>query len=239
MTEYLRKTIGRRPRSGFANVRATRSTIVQCNAHIRSALNLTQRPIPRNNPAARALYQYTHHLGPSIVEKEIVELLPKLRRFAFGLTTDLDEADDLVQSACLRALTKQETWQPGTRLDSWLYRIIQNLFRDDLRRRKVRGDPIDPEMAVAVPDPKAHLRIDINDRLSDVARVLALIPEEQREVLMLVTVSGFSYQEAADHLSLPVGTVMSRLARARCRLHELIRESEPVGEQTTLRVHES
>lgn len=157
----------------------------------------------------------------------MVALLPKLRRFAFGLTTNLDDADDLVQSACLRALSRKEQWEQGTRLDSWLYRIIQNLFIDEVRRRKIRGDTLSPEFIGAIPDPNAHRRIEIGERLTEVARVLSQLPEDQREVLMLITVSGLSYQEAADNLSVPVGTVMSRLSRARRRIHELLRSDEP------------
>ena len=159
-----------------------------------------------------------------LVQKEMVTLLPRLRRFAYGLTTNMDDADDLVQSACEKALTNQDSWSPGTRLDSWLYRIIQNLFLDGLKKKRVRGEVADPEATALIKDPKAHLQVELTDRVKKVGLVLEQLPIEQREVLMLVTVSGFSYQEAADQLNMPVGTVMSRLARGRRKLYELIQK---------------
>lgn len=149
----------------------------------------------------------------------------------------MDDADDLVQSACVRALANQDSWTPGTRLDSWLFRIIQNLYFDQLRKKRVRGESVDPDMASSITDPKAHMQVELSDSLSRVAEVLEKLPIEQREVLMLVTVSGYSYQEAASHLDLPVGTIMSRLARGRRRLHELVGEDSVVGQEPSKMVH--
>src|SRR5215510_9988736 len=81
----------------------------------------------------------------------MVELLPRLRRFAVALTGDLDQADDLVQETCVRALSRVEQWQPGTRLDSWMYRIAQNLWVDRARAKKVRGEQVEVEAAEALP----------------------------------------------------------------------------------------
>ncbi|MGH6961075.1 MAG: RNA polymerase sigma factor [Dongiaceae bacterium] len=147
---------------------------------------------------------------------EIVDLLPRLRRFAYGLTGSLDDGDDLVQSACERALTRLDQFQPGTRLDSWMYRIVQNLWIDQRRAQQARPEagmePADLE-ALAVGD--AERELDSRLALASVQRAVAALPEEQRSILLLVCVEGQSYKAAADVLEIPLGTVMSRLARAR------------------------
>jgi RNA polymerase sigma-70 factor, ECF subfamily len=147
---------------------------------------------------------------------ELVGLLPRLRRFAYGLTGSLDDGDDLVQGACERALRRLDQFQAGTRLDSWMYRIVQNLWIDQRRARQVRPEsgvePADLE-ALAVGDAEREL----NSRLvlAHVQRAVAALPEEQRAILLLVCVEGQSYKAVADVLEIPLGTVMSRLARAR------------------------
>lgn len=154
--------------------------------------------------------------------QQIVALLPRLRRFACALTGSLDEADDIVQSACERALGRLEQWQPGTRLDSWMYRIIQNLWIDRGRARRVRGEETGVETLENMPSPTAGNQAEGRMMLRRTQEAIAKLPEEQRVVLAMVSVDGFSYQEAADALDLPIGTVMSRLARARRRLHETV-----------------
>lgn len=150
------------------------------------------------------------------VRAELVSLLPRLRRFAYGLTGSLDDGDDLVQSACERALTRLDQFQPGTRLDSWMYRIVQNLWIDQCRARQARPEagmePADLE-ALAVGDAEREL----NSRLAmaTVQRAVRDLSEDQRAVLLLVCVEGLSYKAAAEVLDIPLGTVMSRLARAR------------------------
>jgi len=144
-------------------------------------------------------------------------LLPRLRRFAINLSGSTDDGDDLVQAACERALARSHQWQPGTRLDSWLYRIIHTIWIDQLRARKVRAHvPLDAAEALtraAVEHPaEARLTLDA------VRRALAELPEEQRAVMTLVCADGFTYKEAASALDIPIGTVMSRLARARLAL---------------------
>ena len=147
---------------------------------------------------------------------ELVGLLPRLRRFAYGLTGSLDDGDDLVQGACERALRRLDKFQPGTRLDSWMYRIVQNLWIDQRRARQARPEagmePADLE-ALAVGD--AERELDCRLVLASVQRAVATLPEEQRAILLLVCVEGQSYKAAAEVLEIPLGTVMSRLARAR------------------------
>lgn len=157
-----------------------------------------------------------------IVQEELILLLPRLRRFAFGLTGNIHEADDLVQAACERGLTKIAQWNPGTRLDSWMYRILQNIFLDNRRKHKLRGDPVSPDNIRQAVDHQSHKIPEIRSNLSLVAEAMKTLPEEQRVVLMLVCVEEQSYKEAAETLDLPVGTIMSRLARARMKLSTLV-----------------
>lgn len=154
------------------------------------------------------------------VREEMVALLPRLRRFAHGLAANRDDADDLVQEACERALVRLDQWESGTRLDSWMYKIIQNLWYDRLRSRKVRGEQVDEDELALQADENAHRLPEVRDTFAQVSGLLDRLKPEQREVLMLICVESYSYQEAADILQIPVGTVMSRLSRARLQLHE-------------------
>jgi RNA polymerase sigma-70 factor (ECF subfamily) len=145
-------------------------------------------------------------------------MLPRLRRFALGLTGSIDEGDDVVQSACERALARAHQWQPGTRLDSWMYRIVQNAWIDRCRAGRYREAPVDDEILAQAEGGDLASEIESRSSLAAVRRLVAALPEEQRTVLMLVTVEGLSYKEAAAVLEVPIGTVMSRLARARLTL---------------------
>jgi len=149
---------------------------------------------------------------------QIVSLLPRLRRFACGLTHDQPLADDLVQTACLKALERWDQWQAGSSLASWMFRIVQTTWIDDYRSRQRRPEdtPIE-DLPDAVGEDGREL-LERRSELRAVRKAIAQLPEEQRLVLLLVTVDGLSYQEAAQALEIPVGTVMSRLARARIRL---------------------
>jgi RNA polymerase sigma-70 factor (ECF subfamily) len=148
----------------------------------------------------------------------MVALLPRLRRFAYGLTGSVDEGDDVVQSACERALSRLHQWEPGTRLDSWMYRIVQNVWIDQCRASRNREAPADAAVLEAVPGGDASREVEARLELAAVRRHVARLPEEQRAVLLLVSVEGASYREAAEILGIPIGTVMSRLARARLSL---------------------
>lgn len=161
----------------------------------------------------------------SDVREELVALLPRLRRFAHGLTSQRQDADDLVQEACERALSRTELWTPGTRLDSWMYRIIQNLWYDRLRSRRVRGETVDENVLEQQADEHAHHLPERRDAVNEVSRRLQALRPEHREVVMLVCVEELSYKEAADILQVPIGTVMSRLARARLLLQEQPRDA--------------
>jgi len=153
--------------------------------------------------------------------EELVSLLPRLRRFAAGLCGDLSTADDLVQEACSRGIAAKNSWQPGTRLDSWMYRIIQNLYRDQLRASMVRhrhsAETEGFELSF-----DGVLAMENRSELGAVQAGLQSLPEDQRSVLLMVCVEGLSYRETAEILEVPVGTIMSRLSRARARLYETL-----------------
>lgn len=162
------------------------------------------------------------------VRQEIVALLPRMRRFACALTGSLDEADDVVQAACERALTRLDQFTPGTRCDLWMFQIIRTVWIDRIRYAKRRETVNEPELAEMVGfDARIHEQTEARMDLAIIRREIASLSEEQRVVLVLVTVDGRSYQEAASMLNIPIGTVMSRLARARRRLAEALNGELP------------
>ncbi|MBJ3774775.1 RNA polymerase sigma factor [Acuticoccus mangrovi] len=153
----------------------------------------------------------------------LIAFLPTMRRFALSLARQHDVADDLVQSACERALLNAGSFQPGTRFDAWMFRIIRNLWIDRIRRTNTQAAaPVEEADAVVGTDGVAVATSRLE--LSDTAQAIHQLPDEQREVLTLVCVEGLSYAEAAGVMGVPVGTVMSRLARARTKLAALLAE---------------
>ena len=150
---------------------------------------------------------------------QLIAVLPRLRRFARGLTGSATEADDVVQAACERALTREHQFQEGTRFDSWMFRIVQTIWIDQLRAREVRkedGDVAEERLGSDAPVRGIEARL----ALAEVRRAVQRLPTDQRMTLMLVTVEGLSYKEAAAVAGVPVGTIMSRLARARIALQQ-------------------
>ncbi len=151
------------------------------------------------------------------VGDQLIAVLPRLRRFARGLTGSAVEADDLVQAACERALTRAHQFQEGTRFDSWMFRILQTIWIDQLRARDIRREEAEEEGAHVGTDEPGR-RAEARLALQEVRTALKQLPPEQRAALLLVTVDGLSYKEAAEVADVPVGTIMSRLARARVAL---------------------
>lgn len=151
-------------------------------------------------------------------QAELIALLPRLRRFALGLTGARDSADDLVQAGCLRALERWHQWEPGTSLHSWMFRILQTVWLDQKRREARRPTVSDDDAIARLAGEDGERSQEARDDMRAVRREIARLPEEQRVVLLLVTVEGLSYRQAAGTLGVPVGTVMSRLARARKRI---------------------
>lgn len=155
------------------------------------------------------------------LHEEIAALLPRLRRFARTLAWHREDADDLVQLSVERAILHSSSYQMGTRLDSWLFRIIKNAWIDEVRARTRRSELFAPE------EEGEHVGDDFAEahqqRLA-VQKAVSLLSEEHRLVVGLVLVEGLPYKEAADVLEIPVGTLTSRLARARTALQELLSE---------------
>ena len=148
---------------------------------------------------------------------QLIAVLPRLRRFARGLSGSVTDADDLVQAACERALARQHQFQEGTRFDSWMFRIVQTIWIDQIRSRDVRkedGDIAEDRLGSDEPVRRVEARL----ALAEVRRALDRLPPDQRAALLLVTVERLSYKEAAEVVQVPVGTIMSRLARARIAL---------------------
>ena len=147
----------------------------------------------------------------------IVELIPRLRRYARALVSDRARADDLVQDTLERAWNKFHLWRPGSDLRAWLFTVMHNVHVNQVRASRDHAvlDDEGPEMAVATVQ-GASLEI------RDLERALAVLPPEQREVLLLIALEDMSYAEVAAMLDIPIGTVMSRLSRAREKLRALM-----------------
>lgn len=148
-------------------------------------------------------------------EGDMLALLPRLRRFAMSLARSPADGDDLCQAAIERALKSREQWQPGTRLDSWMYRIMRNLWIDEVRARTRRDATFAPEEAGEHVGDAGDARVEEQVMVGDVGRAMNRLPPEQREAIALVLVEGFAYREAAEILDIPMGTLTSRLVRGR------------------------
>ncbi len=168
----------------------------------------------------------------SLVEREI----PRLRRYARALTRASDRADDLVQDTLVRAIAKADLWQPGTDMGAWLFTIMHNEYVNMVRRGMREAAMVDIDQMssslVAMTDPTSSCQ------LRELERALARLPEEQREVILLVGLEGMPYESAAKILAVPIGTVRSRLSRGRERLRELMGangQAKPVSGALTIK----
>lgn len=149
-------------------------------------------------------------------------MLPRLRAFARSLARDQTRADDLVQLTCEKGLRNIARFTPGTRLDSWLFRIMRNAWIDEVRMQVPQTPIEDAETQGHLVSREGPRASEARMELAAVERAMASLPDDQRSVLMLVCVEGLRYREAAAALGLPEGTVMSRLARARVALAEVL-----------------
>ena len=153
------------------------------------------------------------------VREVMLEAVPSLRAFAISLCGNVDRADDLVQEALLRALANLGSFEPGTNMSAWLFTILRNLFRSEYRKRRREVEDVDgsyAEQLISLPEQSTRLEI------NEFRQALKLLPPEQREALILVGASGFSYEETAKICGCAVGTIKSRVNRARSRLAELL-----------------
>lgn len=151
----------------------------------------------------------------------LIELLPRLRRFALKMARSSDVADDLVQSACERALATPSERGESVPFDAWMFRIIRNLWIDRLRRLKTQGTKVDIEEHIEISGSDGRAETESKLTLQHVSSAIDRLPDEQREVLLLICVEELSYKDAAQVLDVPIGTIMSRLARARLKLAEM------------------
>lgn len=149
------------------------------------------------------------------VREGLISMLPRLRRLARALAGQVADADDLVQIVLERALARAAQWRPDAALDKWVYAIARNAWRDELRARGRSQNVFAPEEAGASASDGSHVRL---AQQMDVAAAMETLPPDHREVIALVLIEGMSYSEAAELLDVPVGTVTSRLARARAAL---------------------
>lgn len=153
----------------------------------------------------------------------LTTLLPRLRRFAAGLARNPADADDLCQATIERALVSRQQWQEGTRLDSWMYRIMRNIWIDTARARTRRDKTfVDEEAGMSV---GAMGDQETQVELTMVDRALQTLPDEQREAVLLVLVEGYKYAEAAEIIGCPIGTLTSRLLRGRSALMAALGEA--------------
>lgn len=158
---------------------------------------------------------------------QMVALLPRLRRFATSLTRRPQEVDDLVQATVERALARISSWRRDTRLDSWMFRILQNIWIDQLRAARPTSDLSEAD---DLPGIDGRTATEHHMALAETRKAIADLPEDQRSVILLVLVEGFAYREAAEILDVPIGTIMSRLSRGRAALELRLSDRPAAGE---------
>ncbi|MEJ0096983.1 MAG: sigma-70 family RNA polymerase sigma factor [Bauldia sp.] len=149
----------------------------------------------------------------------MIATVPRLRAFAMSLSGNVDRADDLVQETLVRALANIDSFQPGTNLTAWLFTILRNHFRSEYRKRRREVEDVDGRHTESLKSQPAQMG---HVELAEFRAALDKLPPDQRETLVLVGASGFSYEEAAEICGCAVGTIKSRLNRARTRLAELM-----------------
>src|SRR5215831_9444486 len=172
--------------------------------------------------------------APDDVRGAMLAAVPNLRAFAVSLCGDIDRANDLVQETLLRAWSHLESFEPGTNISAWLFTILRNHFRTEYRKRRREVEDVDGGYAERLTTPEAQTG---HIEFGEFREALAKLPSDQREALILVGASGFSYEEAAGICGCAVGTIKSRVNRARTRLAELlhVNSAEDFGPDETTR----
>ena len=160
---------------------------------------------------------------PVEFKRELTAVVPHLRAFARGLCGRPDMADDLVQETLMKAWAAQERFEPGTSMRAWTFVILRNAYLTDMRRNRFRGE-YDENVAERILTAPAGQEEPIH--LSDMHRALLTLPPERREALLLVGAGGFSYEEAANICGCAVGTIKSRVGRARAALNEMLADGD-------------
>src|SRR6201985_1847993 len=172
-------------------------------------------------------------LDPAIRD-QVLATVPSLRAFAISLGGNIDRADDLVQETLLRALAHIDSFQPGTNMPAWLFTILRNLFRSEYRKRRREVEDADGRYAESL---RSHPEQTGRVEFGEFRAALAKLPSDQREALILVGASGFSYEDAATICGCAVGTIKSRVNRAPTRLPALlyVDGAEDFGPDDTVR----
>lgn len=166
-----------------------------------------------------------------LVREGLVRHLPKFRRFALSLARNQADADDLVQAGFERALAKASSYNPAYKIETWVFKIIQNYWTDQMRKKARRGTTVDLDQAYSLIGEDGRRSVETRDLSFKARLAIEQLPEEHRSVVALVLVNGESYKDAADILGVPVGTVMSRLYRARQTLMKQLDHRHQQGGQ--------
>jgi len=171
--------------------------------------------------------------GRAEFRRQLLAAIPKLRAFALALASHSDAADDLVQETLMKAWSHQQSFQDGTNIKAWLFTILRNEYFSQLRKRKREVEDADGDYAASVATPG---RQESRLAMADLRIALQRLPEDQREAVVLVGASGFTYQEVAEICGVPVGTVKSRVNRARNKLAVILGNvPAPGGAETSPR----
>jgi RNA polymerase sigma-70 factor (ECF subfamily) len=157
------------------------------------------------------------------MHEAILAAIPSLRAFAVSLSGNVDRADDLVQETLMRAIANIDRFQPGTNLPAWLFTILRNHFRSEFRKRRREVEDADGKYTESLKAEPGQIG---SIEFAEFRRALAQLPQDQREALVLVGASGFSYEEAANICGCAVGTIKSRVGRARATLTRMIEEDD-------------
>ena len=177
-----------------------------------------------DRPASGFAYQGEPSVSADL-KGQLIAMLPRLRRFARTLTRSVAEADDLVQEACLKVLSRPDMWDPSQPLDRWMFRVTRNLWISEIRKQTVRTGrgtvPAEDSIELVTTESGEDMLA-----YDDLRSTVAALPSELSSVLLLVSVEGCSYAEAADMLDIPIGTVMSRVHRARKTLAKQLASAE-------------
>jgi RNA polymerase sigma-70 factor, ECF subfamily len=164
---------------------------------------------------------------------DLESCVPGLRRYARALLRHPDDADDLVQDCLERAIARRHLWYGGSSLRPWLFRILRNLHANGIRARRARPAPEPLDAAERVPGEEGPQSVRV--ALREMEEALLRLSGEQREVVLMVALTGMSYQDCAAALGVPIGTVMSRLARGRERLRQMLEGETPTRAEPLLR----
>lgn len=164
------------------------------------------------------------NVNSEAMRRAVIAALPRLRRFCRAMAGAVEDGDDLMQATVERTFARAHQFTPGTRVDSWMFRIAQNLHTDNARAKRRRGEAVPLADMGDTPGTDGLVLMEQRSDLAVAQRAIRALPSDQRAAFLLVVVEGMTYREAADALEVPVGTIMSRLARARKRIDLVVND---------------